>query len=229
MVVTIGGIKGGVGKSTIATNFAVRLAEEGRDVLLIDADQQVTSSGFTHLRWDNDLRTCKYEMVQLTGRSVYKEGLSLAQRYQDVIVDVGGRDTAGQRAAMTYSDLYLVPFAPSAADVWTIDTLDQLLAEMKPVNPDLIALSFINKASPQGSNNAEARELLAESQEIQLIDCSIGNRKIFQKAIGEGLGINEFRPRDHKASEEFEALFQHCLSLVNEASTTHEETQSPAS
>ena len=46
-IYTIGGIKGGSGKTTVATNLTVLLAADGRDVLLVDADDQETASDFT--------------------------------------------------------------------------------------------------------------------------------------------------------------------------------------
>ena len=46
-IYTVGGIKGGSGKTTVATNLTVMLAAEGRDVLLVDADDQETASDFT--------------------------------------------------------------------------------------------------------------------------------------------------------------------------------------
>ena len=36
MIITVGGTKGGGGKTTIATNLAVMRARTGKDVLLID-------------------------------------------------------------------------------------------------------------------------------------------------------------------------------------------------
>ncbi len=40
MILTVGGEKGGVGKSTLAVHLAYMLASSGRDPLLIDADPQ---------------------------------------------------------------------------------------------------------------------------------------------------------------------------------------------
>ena len=38
MILVVGGIKGGVGKSTLASNLAVLAARGGKDVLLVDGD-----------------------------------------------------------------------------------------------------------------------------------------------------------------------------------------------
>src|SRR6476619_2679981 len=50
MITVVGGTKGGSGKSTVATNLAIMLAAAGQDVLLVDADDQETSTDFTNLR-----------------------------------------------------------------------------------------------------------------------------------------------------------------------------------
>jgi cellulose biosynthesis protein BcsQ len=50
MILTVGNTKGGVGKTTIAVNAAMVRAAAGRDVLLIDGDEQQTAITFTELR-----------------------------------------------------------------------------------------------------------------------------------------------------------------------------------
>ena len=49
-IIAIGNVKGGVGKTTLAVNLTIREALCGRDVLLIDGDEQGTARAFTQLR-----------------------------------------------------------------------------------------------------------------------------------------------------------------------------------
>ena len=50
MIIVTGGIKGGSGKTTIATHLAVMRAQNNSDTLLIDADDQETSFDFSVIK-----------------------------------------------------------------------------------------------------------------------------------------------------------------------------------
>ena len=104
--------KGGSGKSTIATNLAIMRAQSGRDVLLVDADDQETSADFTVLRNATVEGGAGYTCIKLTGPAVRTEIERIAPKYDDVIVDAGGRDTVSQRAALVLANVLLVPFVP---------------------------------------------------------------------------------------------------------------------
>src|SRR3954466_6426249 len=93
MIIVVGGIKGGSGKTTVATNLAVMRAADGHDVLLIDADDQETASDFTILRNERIPAGAGYTSIKLTGPAVRTETLRLAGKYGDIIIDTGGRDT----------------------------------------------------------------------------------------------------------------------------------------
>src|ERR1700687_1051281 len=98
MIIMVGGIKGGSGKTTVATNLAVIRALDGRDVLLVDADDQETSSDFTALRNERIERGACDTSIRLPGPAVRTQKPRLADKYQDIIIDTGGRDTTSQRA-----------------------------------------------------------------------------------------------------------------------------------
>ena len=77
MILTIGNTKGGVGKSTIAINIAILRALEGKDVLLVDGDDQGTASLFSQLRADQH-KACGYTFVSLHGAAVRTQVRQLA-------------------------------------------------------------------------------------------------------------------------------------------------------
>lgn len=206
MIIVCGGIKGGSGKTTIATNLAVIRAKEGRDVLLIDADDQETATDFTTLRGEKQEGGPGYTSIKLSGSGVRTQTQRLKEKYQDIIIDTGGRDTASQRAGLSVADVLVVPFIPRSFDVWTLEKVSELVTEIRGVNPELKAFTFINRADPRGHDNDEAGDVLKENQELIFVDRPLGNRKAFGNAAAQGVAVIELRPEDEKASEEMTLL-----------------------
>ena len=214
MIITVGGIKGGSGKTTVATNLAVLRARAGRDVLLVDADDQETASDFTMLRNERLDGGAGFTAIKLTGAAVRNEVRRLAAKHDDVVIDTGGRDTTSQRAALTVSDVLLVPFVPRSFDVWTLEKVSELIAEMRVANPSLRAQAFINRADPRGQDNAEAEAAIEEADELMLIRTPLGTRKAFGNAAALGLSVVELHPQDPKASAEVMTLHRYLFDIA---------------
>ena len=102
MIFTVGGIKGGTGKTTISTNLAIWLSRQGADVLLVDADEQESASDFTAWRDETHQGQLGYTLVQLTGGAVRRQIEQLRPKYDHIVIDTGGRDTASQRAPCSF-------------------------------------------------------------------------------------------------------------------------------
>lgn len=207
MIYVIGGIKGGSGKTTVATNLAVALVKSGRDVLLVDADDQETATDFSAWRNERTQGSAGYTSVQLTGQAARDELKRLASKYEDVVIDTGGRDTTSQRAALSVADVYLVPFNPRSFDVWTMEKVARLIHEIQTINPTLQAYAFLNRADPRGSDNDDAAEVLKDSDALHYLDTPLGNRKAYSNAAAQGMGVMELQPEDKKATAEFQALY----------------------
>jgi chromosome partitioning protein len=212
MIITIGGIKGGSGKSTVATNLAVMRALDQHDVLLIDADDQETATDFTVLRNEKKEGGAGYTNIKLTGSSVRTETLRLKDKYQDIIIDTGGRDTTSQRAALSIADILLLPFIPRSFDVWTLEKVTTLVDEMRAANTDLKAWVFINRADSRGQDNDDASLMLKEAIGLQFLNIPIGTRKAFSNAAALGLAVTELKPKDDKAIAEISALYQYVFN-----------------
>ncbi len=215
MIITVGGIKGGSGKTTIATNLSVIRAGQGYDVLLIDADDQETAADFTILRNERKAGGAGYTSIKLNGSAVRTETMRLASKYQDIIIDTGGRDTTSQRAALTVADILLAPFVPRSFDVWTIEKVGKLVEEMRSVNSRLKAYTFLNRADPRGNDNAEAGEALRNCESLQFIPTPIGTRKAISNAASLGLAVTELRPSDSKAIQEIMILYKYIFDSIN--------------
>lgn len=207
MIVVVGGIKGGCGKTTIATNLAVMRSKE-KKVLLIDGDEQGSTSIWANQRHAQGLET-KWSTIPLSGKAIYHEVLKMKSNYDDVIIDVGGRDTTSLRASLALCDLFIVPFKPRSLDVWTLGDIRLVISEMRHVNPTFKAFALINQADSKGSDNDEAISVLDEYEEIKCLSLTIGQRKSFANAAGDGLSVIEMKVPDKKAIAEIENLYTH--------------------
>jgi chromosome partitioning protein len=209
MMLVCGGIKGGVGKTTLATNMAILRSLEGKDVLLVDADDQGTATDFTAVRNETmgSDQGAGYTSIKLHGAAVRSELLRMRDKYDDIVIDVGGRDTAGQRAALSIAEVYVVPFLPGSFDVWTLDSVAALVEEARAFNDGLRAVCVINRADAKGADNQEAATIAKETEGLEFIDCQLGNRKAFRSAAAQGLSVVEVSPKDPKAIAEIKKLY----------------------
>lgn len=210
------GEKGGTGKSILATNLAAMLANEGRDVLLIDTDTQRSSSLWQATRSENPTLS-RVHCVSIFGKGLVKEVRELAQRYQDLVIDTGGRDTLEMRATLTCVDLALLPFQPAQFDLWTVDKMAELVTQASGINPSLEVLAVINQADTHYSSTdaKDARDFLQDYPSFQLAREPIRKRIAFKRAAQLGMGVSEYEPStDSKASFELRALMRDIKKVV---------------
>ena len=208
MIVTVGNTKGGVGKTTLALNLAISRALAGRDVWLIDGDRQGTAQMAISIRADAGHSpgiACATYSDGPTLRAQVQQQLS---KFDDIIIDAGGRDSTALRAALVLSDVLLVPFNPRSFDVWALNDIAALVDEVRSVRDGLRAVAILNCADPgeTSTDNAEAAAAVADVPQFEYLDTPIRRRKSFANAAGQGLSVLELKPTDKKAVEELKAL-----------------------
>jgi chromosome partitioning protein len=212
MVIVVGGIKGGSGKTTVVTNLAVMRAAAGRDVLVIDTDRQGTAMDFFTLRDSTRAGAARYRTVQLLGRAFHEDASRVIRTADDVFVDTDGQDSETQKRASALAHVLLVPFVPRSFDFWTLDRVVSRVRETRTVNPRLRACAFLNRVDARRGANDDADEVLGESGVLEVLPARLGSRKAFGLAASEGLAVTELHPLDKKASEEITALYESVFS-----------------
>ena len=208
MILTIANTKGGVGKTTLAIQLAVNRALSGSDVWLIDGDRQGTAAVAIAARAESG-------KTPGLGCASYSDGAQLraqvkqqAAKWDDIIIDVGGRDSSALRAALILTDVLLVPFAPRSFDVWALDDMAALVDEAHSVRDGLRVYAMLNLADPgeRSTDNADAAAAVADVAQFQYLAAPIRRRKAFSNASGAGLSVMESTPRDRKAIAEIENI-----------------------
>ena len=209
MIILVGGEKGGTGKTTQATNLAQMRASAGYDVLLVDSDKQESASSWAGLREEIGTEPA-ITTVQKVGKNITRDLLDLAKRYDDLIIDAGGRDSVELRAAMVAADKLFIPVQASQFDVWTLGNMSELVDQAQALNPKLQAYVVLNRAStnPVVSEVDEARELFNDFENLIFSGVILRDRIAFRKASAGGLGVNELRPVDTKAQDEISQLYE---------------------
>ncbi len=209
IIILIGGEKGGTGKTTLATNLAAMRALAGRDVLMIDTDPQGSANYWAQSR-DEESIIPRVACVQKFGKGLPTEVKDLANRYEDIIIDAGGRDSIELRSALVVTEKVYIPIQPSQFDIWTLNQMDELVETAKSFNPDLQAKVIISRSStnPSVHESDDTGKLLADFSNLDLADVIIRDRIAYRKAAKDGLAITELKPKDLKAVEEMETLYK---------------------
>ena len=212
MIILIGGEKGGAGKSCLAQNLAVYQQKKNRDVLLLDADPQGTTTDWIKERDDND-ELEDIPSVQASGniRSILKD---LQKRYEDIVIDAGGQDSEALRSAMTVATHMLLPFRPKRRDLKTLSHMEQILKLAKTVNPDLIARAIITQCPTlpsQVQRILDAKEA-CNSFGIEALNNITTNRNVYDDADENGLSVFEVST-DLKAKGEIEGIAKEFLGV----------------
>lgn len=212
MIIVVGGIKGGGGKTTIATNLCVMRSASGKKILLVDADEQKTASDWASQREALGIPTA-WTTVQLSGKSIHSELRKMAIDYDDIIIDVGGRDTTSQRSALAIADICIIPFKPKSFDMWTLGAVKTMINEIRAINDKLEVYAIVNQGDSRGSDNDDSFEMIREVSDFICIPSMIGYRKAFANAAAEGMGVTELKKSDIKAIDEISTFYNHIFNI----------------
>jgi chromosome partitioning protein len=120
-VIAILNQKGGVGKTTLATNIATKFHLDGEKVLLVDSDPQGSARDW-HACGNSEL-----SVVGLDRPTLDKDVQKISGGFDWIIIDGAPQLSNMAVSAIKCADLIIIPVHPSPYDIWASADLVEII------------------------------------------------------------------------------------------------------
>jgi len=210
LIITLAHQKGGVGKSTLATNLRGYFAGGGYKAALVDIDPQGSLSKLVRTFASQEGREPEH-IIERGGFKNYAELLKLLKPYDIAVIDTPPYLSKELEDVFAITNVVLVPCKASPLDFLAIgDTLD-LIRKTKAERPELIAAVVLTMTITGTDFTRNIRQEL-EKNEFPVLKTEIGNRVAYMRSL---LRSNTVLGDDNpKAREEIENLGKELISLL---------------
>ncbi len=201
--------KGGVGKTTNVINVGCQLKEQGKNVLIVDADPHKSASSWSALAGENA------PAVVIVEDNLKNDVAKLRQAFDYILIDCEGR--LGDRTidSMKIADLVVIPYAPSPLDVWGNDSLVELIQARQQVTEGLPkAAMLVNVADKRTTLSRTIKSTLAE-YDLPVLKSSTSRLTDYIETLIEGKSVVNLGV-DNKSAFEIRMLTKELQEFGNE-------------
>lgn len=185
MIITVSNLKGGSTKTTTAAFLAHALAEQGKRVLVVDADPQASITRWAEMAdWTIPVRGMATGRLHVPG-----VGVDLEAGGHDVVV-IDTPPTEKERgiveSAIRAATHVLVPLAPTSAEVERMPVVREMIDDLAHLGRHAAppqAAALFTRTNARAVANTEYRELL-EAEGWRVLRSHVGQLQRFAQAFG---------------------------------------------
>lgn len=221
-IVAVLNMKGGTGKSTVATNLArgLQRAQGGRrsgaeSVCIVDADPQGTA-----LRWDNAKpEDADMPPVLSVSLPLNKRIPAVADGWEFVVVDGAAKAKDRTRQCVEIADVVLIPIRPSGADLWASEWLVSVVKARRRQTGGVPVAAFLISQQIVGTNLAGEIEDVLDRYDLPVLGGRTSQRVAYAEALSVGSTVLDTDPGS-KAAAEVQKITAGTLDLLNDTTAT---------
>ena len=212
MLITVTNQKGGVGKTMLTVHAAVRAAERGANVLVVDADNQALCAEWMKEAAPDILTVASPDATTLR-ETVENVGGHVDAVFADAPPGLGD----GTLTLMLMSDLVVLPLRPSYADlratVQTIEAIRQLSGHREAEGGDPIPAWVVMNMYTSTDNHTKMVEKTLRTLGVRVAAGRIGMRTAYRNCNRDGIVVWNAAKRqaDAKAIREMRGVLDEIL------------------
>jgi len=209
MLIVVSHTKGGVGKSSISFNLSTALNSK-YNIEVIDLDFQKT------LTYLNEYRKEPLVVKNFDNDDEFKKYITKDSHQRISIIDVGGFDSTRNRIAMIMADLIITPVSDSSTELLGLMKFEKILKEMSEIaGEDIPVKILLNNINPQKKNLDDLKKFITKTPLFSLLKSNTPTRASYDKALGKGLGIIEYKATS-KAGLEMQKLVDEIEVIIKD-------------
>lgn len=190
LAVTVGALKGGVGKSTTVWVLATLLAAEGGRVLVIDADPNSQTLYSWAGRYLEAGGTLPWRVIPWATHDLglLAGARQLAAEFDHILIDTGpdGADLTLFQAATRIAPLLVMPFAPRGIELGRLPATVEaarrgsVLTE-RPVWPVVLLTRISLRSAASELARAELAAAPPPLKDVPVLDCAVRDLAVFTR------------------------------------------------
>ena len=175
--------KGGVGKTTIATNIASKLFIDGHKILLVDSDPQGSTRDW-HAIGNSDI-----PVVAIDRPTLEKDITKLSNSFEYIIIDGAPQLTDMAVSAIKVATIIVIPVQPSPYDIWASSDLVDIIKHRQEISDGKLKAVFCISRKITGTLLGKEVIKALQGYSLPVMNSFTSQRIVYAKSAASGYSV----------------------------------------